>query len=151
MSLKSNVIDAMNRVADSQDATFKAGMKNARTKPLPPAGQYPCALVEIDANPYTDKETGKEYLNLEASFRVTDDSTEQAGFSFSKTYWGNSEQDMGALVDLAKLATGQTPTSYRQAIELLGSAEGAIVQIRIVEKASTKKQGVINRYINVVG
>lgn len=151
MSLKTNVIESLNRLADKQDATYKAGMKNARTKPLPPAGQYPCAITDVDANEYTDKETGEEHLNIEVSFRVMDDSPDQAGFAFSKTYWGNSEFDMGALVDLAKVATGATPGSYRGAIEALGNAEGAVVQIRIVEKASTKKQGVINRYVNVIG
>lgn len=148
MALKSNLIAALGKVTDAQENTYQSGMKHARSKPLPPPNTYNCQLTDIDGNEYTDQKTGQECVNIEASFKVTDG--DQAGFTFAHTFWGNSERDQGALLDLAACATGETPAGFKDAVTSLANAENAVVQVKIVERAVKGQPGVMRKYINFV-
>ena len=148
MAMKTNLAAALATLGEKQNATYQGGMKHARTKPLPPPGLHRCEITEIDGNPYTDKETGQEYLNVEASFRVIDGEAE--GFCFSKTFWGNSERDQGALCDLAALATGEVVTDFVSAINGLDASTGAVVNIQIKQYPKKGQPGVFGKAINFV-
>jgi len=145
MAMKTNLAAELARLGNKQNETYQAGMKHSRVKPLPPPGLHRCEITEIDGNPYTDKE-GVEHLNVEATFRVTEGESEN--FTFSKTFWGNSDRDQGALLDLASLASGEVCTAFADAVTALANNENAIVNVQI--KQYTTKTGEQKKAVNFV-
>lgn len=154
MNNTSTLAEALANTNAKQQEAFNKGGQHARNKPLPPDGRYNNQIIDVDHFVTEDKNedgtpTGESFVNLRVGFKVLDGDRE--GMVWEQTFWGNSEYDMGKLIDLAGIVLGSPPTDYNSAVLAVAGGKDSVVVVTIARKPSKNKPGVVNTYVNFVG
>lgn len=154
MANTNTLAEALAQTNAKQQEAFNKGGAHARNKPVPPDGRYNNQIIDVDHFTTDDKDdngnpTGDTFVNLRVTFKVMDGDRE--GMVWEQTFWGNSEYDMGKLIDLAGIVLGSPPSDYNAAVLGVAGGKDSVVVTTIARKPSKSKPGMVNTYVNFVG